>query len=229
MRGFRALALAALLAGWPAAARAVSLEQSFSQARALAEELPRPVLRLPTADVRQRQSRVFLPKTMGEEAVGFVLGFSNVSGAPDDWGKFRVGDKEFVFLFQDLQKGVRREGLLFQLVYEDALILRVTRLADGVRAQATYVELLEMMAHDGPKVELGGLEFRLYVEEGDPIPASVALVQDRSPERQRAYRIYLRSGSLAGERITWFFTREGLEYGVRPEGDWIAFYTRPAL
>jgi hypothetical protein len=226
----RLLLLAAAFPWAPAVAQSQSFESSLSDARRFvgdaAKELPRSVLRLPAAAVRVEQSKAFLQKTLGAEIIGISMGFSGESSALDDWGKFRIGSEVLEFSFSDLQKGVRERGFLFQSVYEDALILRVTRLSDGATAQADYMELLEMLFREGPRIRVGGIEFALFVEEGSPIPATISLIQNRSSAGQWAYRIYLRSGSRAGGRITWFFVKDGLEYGLRPEGGQVVFYAR---
>jgi hypothetical protein len=157
------------------------------------------------------------------------LGFSGLPSGIEDWGKFQVSGEEFVFSFDELQKGISRKGLLFQTVYDNALILRVTRISDGTMAQARYVDLIEALFRLGPKIRLAGIDFAVFVESGSAIPPSVYLVEDRSWGGRWAYRIYLRDGVLAGNRIVWFFSEDGLSYGVRPEGGQIVFYSRPGL
>lgn len=215
------LAATALLSWGPA--RAASLERAFPEARLLAERLPRPVLRLAAAEVRRTQAEAFLPLMLRKTPIGVSMGFSLGASNIDEWGKFRIEGREFVFLFDDLDKGVRAEGFLFQNVYQMARrTLRVTRLANQDRAEVGYIELLDELSRRGFQVGIGGRTFALFVEEGEPIPASISLI---SPG---GLSMYLRGGLLAGGRITWFFTQGGMDYGVRPEGDQIVFYARSA-
>lgn len=175
-----------------------------------------------------RQKSAFLTRPAGQGAMDFSLGF-----APDTelWLKFRQDNQRQkltgAYPFASVQKGfVSRFPLGYYRIWSKDGLIHADPATGPTepKASVSLTEVFESLLNRCVTIRIGPITYAILREDGALLPASVSLL--RKDTAGRYWVTYNADKDLS--QIQWFVSVDGVLYGLRREGETLAFYSKPA-
>lgn len=184
---------------------------------------PQEVLRLSLADVDRDQARAVDWQAAGRGSVGLSVGFDPKA---DLWVKFRQKGHVSAHPLAALRAGVEEffPDDNYRLSVDNGMA-RAVPLAPphSPQASASLPSLIRALYDAALHVRYQIVEYAVVREDGASIPASICLI--RQDASGRFWVTYRKPEEL--KTINWLASVNGTLFGMRLEGNDLAFYTKP--
>lgn len=182
---------------------------------------PKPILRLPLAEIVQNQERAWVYEQAGRGRVGFCAALEPKAHL---WIKLRQDDQALARPLSDFEAGVEADFPVerYRVVLENGMLRAFpAEPPQSPQALVSTPSLLRGLVDLAEHVLLSPFEYAVVYEDGSLVPASVTLISEDRAGRLRAS--YHAAADLA--KVVWFASAGEVRYGMRLDGADLVFYS----
>ncbi|MFA6003293.1 MAG: hypothetical protein WC881_04420 [Elusimicrobiota bacterium] len=222
MNALQALLLSAGLAGMDA----VPMPPPITSAPVIMAEQPQLLVSVPLAEISAAANAAAVTQPVGRGQITFRAG---LDPRANTWIKFQQDKIITAHPESELTGGIQERfpaGTYRFAIKGDALHASPIAAPHTPAAQVSVSGLLHAAYNAAPHAAIAPLKYAMLYEDGSLIPASVCLL--RKDDNGILWVTYAKAADL--QRIQWFVAVNGVMYGMKLEGEALAFYaqTMPA-
>lgn len=193
--------------------------------------VPRLLFRVPLGEIAEGQAGAFLSERVGGEPLDFSLGFDP---AYEPWAKLRQEGMFAAFPRGRLERGVELDFPRgrYRISYADGALFAASTREDsraspavtpGRSVRVPARSLLDALYERGRPAVFPPVRYVILFEDGGLLPPSVAMLRR---DVEGTYWTACRNLD-ALRALHWLLAVDGIMFGMRWEGEALAFYSKP--